>query len=251
MTDDRELVGVVSPHLDDAAFSCGRLLRAHPGSIVVTVFSGGPAGVDPLPEWDELCGFSPGDDVMAIRRREDDEALATVGASASRLGFWEVQYRRPAGGRLSRRLAQPLMARLRPAGPPERGLVKAVAAALGAVVDHGPRRQWFVPLGLVHPDHRVTALAGLVVAEARPDLAWHLYEEQPYALDHPDLAAEARAGVARAGWRLDAAAPRLDPDVAAKDALARCYRSQVGYLAPRVARAVAGPEAYHRLVPVN
>ena len=239
-------VGVVSPHLDDAVFSCGQLLLAHRGSVVVTVFSGGPAPVDPLPEWDELCGFSPGDDVMALRRREDEAALALAGATAARLGFWEVQYRRPVPGRTGR-LWRRLERRLRPAGPSEARLVGAVASALAAVVGTGAPRRWFVPLGLVHPDHRVTAAAALQVARARPELEWHLYEELPYGLERPGEAAGARAALEAAGWHLRPAAPALDPDLGAKGSMAECYGSQVRYLSGRVARAVAGPETYHLL----
>ena len=34
---------VISPHLDDAVFACGRLIASHPSCVVVTVFAGLPA----------------------------------------------------------------------------------------------------------------------------------------------------------------------------------------------------------------
>ena len=87
-------VGVVAPHMDDAALSCGQMLSAHPGSHVVTVFTSGPKSVRPLPEWDRLSGwFQPGDDVMGLRQVEDDAAMAAVGAHGHRLDFWDEQYR--------------------------------------------------------------------------------------------------------------------------------------------------------------
>src|SRR5579872_2478636 len=90
MTDTLAPVGVVSPHLDDAVLSCGQLLGARPKSHLVTVFSSGPSKVRPLPDWDQMSGvFSPGDDVMAIRRQEDDEALSLMSGTGHRLGFWD------------------------------------------------------------------------------------------------------------------------------------------------------------------
>ena len=99
-------VGVLSPHLDDAALSCGQLLINRPGSHVVTAFSDGPV-VKKVPSWEVASGmFKPGDDVMAVRRSEDVEALSFAQAHAHHLGFWDLQFRPP--------LSVPL-GRLRPA----------------------------------------------------------------------------------------------------------------------------------------
>ena len=40
-------VVVLSPHLDDAVLGCGRLLSAHPGATVVTVYAGAPEATPP------------------------------------------------------------------------------------------------------------------------------------------------------------------------------------------------------------
>ena len=89
--------------MDDAALSCGGLLSARPGSHVVTVFSGGPKSVRPLPTWDETSGsFKPGDNVMALRQVEDEDAMAVVGAHGHRLDFWDEQYRAGRPLRLAR-----------------------------------------------------------------------------------------------------------------------------------------------------
>jgi len=42
---------VVSPHLDDAVLSCGRLLAGRPGSVVATVFAGVPSRPDQCTDW--------------------------------------------------------------------------------------------------------------------------------------------------------------------------------------------------------
>lgn len=82
---------VVSPHLDDAVFSCGMLLASCPGSIVCTVFCG-----DPVPqqktEWDRRAGHRDSHDALRARVAEDEQALAIVGARAVRLPFLDSQY---------------------------------------------------------------------------------------------------------------------------------------------------------------
>jgi LmbE family N-acetylglucosaminyl deacetylase len=238
-------VGIVSPHLDDAALSCGQLLRAHPRSQVVTVFSAGPAKVDPLPEWDALCGvFAPGDDVMAVRRKEDDDALALVSAEPHRLGFWEIQYRRPPLTRAAR-----VLRRLRPNREDQAALLTSIVAEVLAVVDDSGLRRWFVPLGLVHPDHAATAAACLRVAAARPALEWFVYEELPYGVERPELVRDALSALAQRGWEPAPTEPEVDSDLPAKRTLVECYRSQLRCLAERADRAVAGPESYHRIRP--
>ncbi|HEX2055146.1 MAG TPA: PIG-L family deacetylase, partial [Nitrospiraceae bacterium] len=83
---------VISPHCDDAVFSCGSLLAAHPGSIVATVFAQGPPPGRPLTEWDRTSGFQVGDDVMMQRRDEDRRALSLVSAQPLWLEFQDRQY---------------------------------------------------------------------------------------------------------------------------------------------------------------
>src|SRR6266480_1351904 len=84
---------VLSPHLDDAVLGCGHLLAAHSGSTVLTVFAGAP---DTYPEsmtwWDQMAGFSRGDDPLVARRREDADALDELGAKPIWLDFVEHQY---------------------------------------------------------------------------------------------------------------------------------------------------------------
>jgi LmbE family N-acetylglucosaminyl deacetylase len=77
-----ERVVVVSPHLDDAVLGCGRLLAAHPGATVITLYAGAPSTYpDPPTRWDQVAGFGPGDDVLAARKDEDRAALAELGAT--------------------------------------------------------------------------------------------------------------------------------------------------------------------------
>jgi len=65
---------VISPHLDDAVFSCRQLLAQAPGSVVVTVFAGIP--------WilRERRALPP--HVERMRRRLEDDARRRAGARA-------------------------------------------------------------------------------------------------------------------------------------------------------------------------
>lgn len=59
---------IVSPHLDDAVFSCGELMAQHAGAIVVTVFSAAPPAFNHLTAWDATCGFQTTAQAVASRR---------------------------------------------------------------------------------------------------------------------------------------------------------------------------------------
>src|SRR5436853_287558 len=55
---DLETMVAISPHLDDAVLSCGQLLAARPGSVVITVFAGMPRDGSQQTDWDRRCGFA-------------------------------------------------------------------------------------------------------------------------------------------------------------------------------------------------
>ncbi|HLX86992.1 MAG TPA: PIG-L family deacetylase [Acidimicrobiales bacterium] len=242
MTVQPESVAVVSPHLDDAVLSCGRVLAAHPGSHVVTVFTGGPAHVWRLPAWDRSSGiFSPGANVMQVRRSEDDAALGVLDARAERLGLWDSQYRGRASvlSRLTRRLPAP--------GPDDDQLADTIAGRVETLARSLGSHRWLIPLGLVHRDHLITAAACRRVATRMPELEWVAYEELPYAAESPELVAEALSRLADAGWQSEPATLEVAGDAAPKEAAVQCYRSQSAALGPRRDLAVHSPEAYHRL----
>jgi LmbE family N-acetylglucosaminyl deacetylase len=196
---------VVSPHLDDAVLGCAHLMAAHPGTTVVTVFSGRPdAYPDPPTRWDALCGFGPGDDVLAARTAEDTAALATLAATPVWLGFVEHQY-------------LPREAWIGGA---------AVADALEAALRALDPTAVLVPFGLGNPDHDATHDAAMRVRRRYPEPAWFCYEDMGYK-HIPGLLAwrVARLFVDRV-WPTPAALP-VDPDPARKQAAVDCYRSQL------------------------
>jgi LmbE family N-acetylglucosaminyl deacetylase len=197
---------VVSPHLDDAVLSCGRLLAAHPGSTVLTALAGSPAAWDQLTLWDRLCGFGAGEDVMAARMVEDRTALEVLGATQQVIEALDGQYDR---------------------GQPRVDLVRSgIRSALDGVVPG----TCAIPLGLQHPDHQeVRRIALSCVGQGGSAVDWVVYEDLPYGRNDPEgtSRAEAVEAIESAGFRLSEIRPELDPDMATKATAVACYSSQL------------------------
>lgn len=149
---------VVSPHLDDAVFSCGRLLASSSNAVVLTVFAGSPPSASMLTDWDRSCGFDSGAQAMAGRQREDDAALAIFGATPRRLDFPDSQY-------CSGHSAPPLE--------------QIAAAILGAIRECAPEAV-LLPLGLFHSDHRLAHEAALLALDDAGDLPGFAYADALY-----------------------------------------------------------------------
>jgi LmbE family N-acetylglucosaminyl deacetylase len=145
---------VVSPHLDDAVFSCGMLLASHPGSVVCTVFCGVPAPPQRTP-WDESAGHRDSSEALRARIAEDEQALSLLRARAVRLSFLDSQYG---------------------ATPTITELTRALAHAWRT----GGCGRLVAPLGLYHSDHVLVGEAcRLLVCQARMQHAI-LYEDALY-----------------------------------------------------------------------
>jgi LmbE family N-acetylglucosaminyl deacetylase len=154
-------IAIVSPHLDDAVLGCANFMAAHPGVVVMTVFAGNPEEypTDPMRKWDVQSGFSPGDDVMEVRRHEDAAALALLEATPSHLEFIEHSYN-PAD---------------RPVAPDV--LVDVLAPALAALTP----TLVIAPFGLANPDHDVTHRACMLAKERLgANVSWWCYEDSGY-----------------------------------------------------------------------
>ena len=88
----------LSPHLDDAVFSCGGTIALLPRAgwrvIVATVFTRSvlnPPGFAPACQLDK--GLTPDVDYMALRRDEDAAACARLGAEVRWLDALEAPHR--------------------------------------------------------------------------------------------------------------------------------------------------------------
>jgi LmbE family N-acetylglucosaminyl deacetylase len=210
----------LSPHLDDAVFSCGEVIASMPHAVVATVFAGRPPGESAPTSWDVQCGFADGDDVIGARRFEDRQALDTLGAEPMWLDFCDDQYGRT---------------------PSADALAETIAGLLAAWQPHAV----FSPLGLFHSDHRRTSDAALSVMTRFPVIEWHAYEDAIYRR-LPGLVDQRIASIRQAGFEAQQAGLAITPLAhELKCRAIACYRSQLRALATRRGHEDAlRPEAY-------
>ena len=175
-----------------------------------------------------------GDDVVAVRRTEDEVAMALLGAKHAWLDFPDHQY---------------LAVEDRPT--PEQ-----VAPALEASIRASGATAVFLPMGIANPDHVLSHDAGLLARASIGDddgtPTWFCYEDQGYK-HLPGMLAWRVSKLFRQGlWPTPAIVP-VGLDTAAKTAAIMAYTSQVApldqdhMLAERLAANV--PEQYWRLAP--
>ena len=226
---------VLSPHLDDAALSCSLLLAANPGSCVITAFAAGPSSVRPLTPWDRGSKYFPeGADVTAVRRGEDISATALVRATAIHLTYWDRHYRNERYGYQ---------------GLPDEELPGAIAASLAPLQPPALAAAWVIPLGLGHPDHRLTAEAGLILAEREPADVF-VYEELPYAVEDASEVTARKRYFAERGFELeDDTSVGIAADRKLKAAVLRCHASQRRALRRRLRAAARARERVWKIVP--
>jgi LmbE family N-acetylglucosaminyl deacetylase len=223
---------VVSPHLDDAVLGTARLLSVHRGSTVVTVFAGNPdAYPDPMRTWDVQSGFAPGDDVMAVRRKEDEAALAVLGAVPVHLDGIEYSYREGD----------------RPMSPEE--LVELLAPALATLHP----TVVLAPFGLANPDHDVTHRACMLARDRiGNDVSWWCYEDHGYK-HIPGMLAWRVSSLFRRGLWPTPVCPAVDAGEEKKRRATACYPSQLLALEDDWAISekldAPAPEQYWRLAP--
>ncbi|AKC70791.1 PIG-L family deacetylase [Pandoraea oxalativorans] len=233
---------VISPHLDDAVFSCARLMAAAPGTVVVTVFAGVPPEGTPAPPWDRAAGFASGREAMQARHLEDLCALDKLRAEPVWLPFLDRQY-------------------------VDADTPQVIAPALREILDKYPERRVLAPLGLFHSDHALVfdavwrlmheqthALAG-DMTEAEASVAelgrWWFYEDMPYRR----LAGLVAARIA--AWRAQGYSARradpVPPDIACGQCAAdkveamQAYESQLGLLDPEALIDLNTSESYWQL----
>jgi LmbE family N-acetylglucosaminyl deacetylase len=239
---------VVSPHFDDAAFSCAALLERGQPVDVLTVCAGEP---DPprVGWWDLRCGFASSAESLPARRREDEEALREGSHRLRFLDLLEAQYvdgTRPAEE--ADRIAAGVRAWLVETG----GGTIALPAGAGWAPHWLPPRVAKAlrePRGPEpHEDHVFTREAVLRVDGA---VDFILYEELPYLWGGPGARA-ARRSAAEHGFRTRAHTVPVDRE--AKARRVAFYASQVPYMSPPEGHldspeVLPPTETYWRLVP--
>ena len=218
---------IVSPHFDDAAFSCAALLDRGEPADVLTIFAGAPE--PPLQGWwDERCGFASSAESVPARRREDENALAPGGHRIRLLELLELQHfdgPRPAAD--ADRIADAVRGWL---AEVDGGAVAVPAGAGWAPHWLPPRvaRKLREPRGPEpHGDHVFTRDA-LLRADLE-DASLILYEELPYLWGGGADRAALRAASAH-GYRTQRVIIPVDRERKARRLAA--YTSQVPYISP-------------------
>jgi len=221
----------LSPHLDDAVFSCGALIyqqtrQGSPVEIWSICAADAPPGELPPFARSLHARWNAGERPVAARRQEDLLACELVGASLLHFSVPDCIYRRAADG-------APLVASeqdlFQPLPPSELALAHSLAEEISRrLPDAGAL---ICPLGLGgHIDHRLVRRAAELTG--RPLL---FYADFPYALRQPpDL-----AGLAPAL----SAAPGTDDMRAWQDGIA-AYPSQISSFWPSLEAMRAAVAAY-------
>jgi LmbE family N-acetylglucosaminyl deacetylase len=199
---------VISPHLDDAVFSCGQWLIEHRGATVITVFAGAPADAIAATDWDARCGFSNSTQAMQVRRAEDERALQLVNARAQRLPFLDSQYSSDA----------PTAA--------------TISAVLLDMLSSQDLSQVLLPLGLFHSDHELAHEAAIDALYALRADTVLLYEDAIYR-SMPGVVQQRLAALLEFHRRATPAAEQAGPPGRVKEQAVGCYASQLRGLGPR------------------
>ena len=204
---------LLSPHLDDVAFSCGgiaaRLADAGWRTVLATVFTRSvlpPTGFALACQLDK--GLPPELDYMALRRAEDLAAAAALGAEPRHLDLPEAPHR---GYHSAAALFGPYVA--------ADDVAPALTAVLGALLAELAPALVLAPQALGnHVDHHrvVDAVAAI------PGLPVLWYRDAPYAMRNPD--AQPADAVSGTMLVVDVAAG-LDRKLRA----ATAYASQLGF----------------------
>jgi LmbE family N-acetylglucosaminyl deacetylase len=173
----------LSPHLDDAALSCGGLIHQQvlggTEVLVLTIFAGAPRRGD-LSEFVAQMQARWGNDPspVARRREEDRRAMDLLGAECLHLDYPDAIYRGH-GSSFLYHTDEELFGSLHPA---DGDLQSEVAAAIFAVTS-SPHSIVYAPLAVGnHVDHQLVRNALLALHARLSDVVF--YEDYPY-VDRP------------------------------------------------------------------
>jgi len=214
---------VFSPHLDDAALSCGGRIHRRTARgekvLVVTIFTGDvPEG--PLPELAVKVLLSMGlgrEDAMQIRQREDEAACEILGAEPVHWPFLECPLRTDEAGESLYPTFRELFGEPRGEDEP---LLDEISDAMRELP---PADHLVAPLGIgSHVDHHLVRRAAERVFDDR--LAY--YEDFPYVRKAFALK---RALGTRRKWR-EESLPLDEQNLRAKIRAVAAYGSQIAPL---------------------
>jgi LmbE family N-acetylglucosaminyl deacetylase len=167
----------LSPHLNDAALSCGGAIARHTANgarvLIVTICTGIPAAEGGFSAFAESLhrkwALTP-ENAVVSRLLEDIRATEKLGADSFWFGKLDAIYRRPDVYNSEETLFGP--------PTPNDHLVTMVAQLLGALRARAPHATFYAPLGVgMHVDHQQVCKAALV---NHPSLTAAFYEDIPY-----------------------------------------------------------------------
>jgi LmbE family N-acetylglucosaminyl deacetylase len=212
----------LSPHLDDAALSCGGGIAAQRAAgervLVVTLCTGAPAPdmqfSDLALEFHRKWGLEPAE-VVAARLREERRALEVLDADSYWGGMFDAIYRYPE--------AYNTRGSLFNTPAPDDPLLSALHQLIGDLRERAPDAAFYAPLGVgSHVDHLIThSAARMVVGDALS-----LYEDLPYAT-RPGVLDQRLAALT---GELTSRTIAIDATFEKKIAAIKAYASQIGEL---------------------
>lgn len=215
---------VLSPHLDDAALSLGgsiaRWTSAGERILVVTVAAASPSPLALLSPFAESLHRAWGvgsADVVALRRREDEAAMAILGAEAARLSRLDAVYRLP------QRYDEEAALLGEPALEDRLGL--DLALDLAPILAASPQAEILAPLAVGgHVDHRIVHRVAIELAQQGREVGF--YEDFPYAA-RPRAVEERRAAL---GLALEPVSVDIAATIERKVDAVLAYASQIDAL---------------------
>jgi LmbE family N-acetylglucosaminyl deacetylase len=226
---DFERVVILSPHLDDAALSCGGLLHAlrdRVSTLVVNICCGSlrQATADGSSRVYSRRGHAS----SHIRRIEDIAAMHSVDTDFVHLGFADGIYRRsPLTGRLIYRSARE---RWTTPHIEDMAHIEELYLVLRRLCLNLGRILLISPMGIgQHVDHQITARVAMRMAASNGGAELLFYEDFPYVAD-PEMGSGSGDDPLQALIRLRLESARrlhVPVDVEAKTVLLQHYASQV------------------------
>lgn len=217
---------VLSPHLDDAALSCGGMIAAFAAAgepvLVVNICAGSPGpatSFSPFAAAMHARWGLPAAEAVRLRLAEDEMALETLGADSYQLDLLDAIYRMPA----TYVDDDALFGAVAPGDP----LPAALGAQLGLLAARFPAAIFYAPLGVGHHvDHQAAHVAAAALARAGISVAF--YEDFPYVTSEGALAAR----LAELGGEalFLPMVTSIDGSVARKVGAIEAYVSQLGVL---------------------
>jgi len=218
----------LSPHLDDAALSCGGLVhrQAQAGEpvVVVSLCAGlpPPGRLTPFAESLHARWGTTAAEAVTARRAEDQAALQTLGAAPVHLDLPDCIYRLdPQTGQALYASEEALWGPLHAAEAG--GVAEEIAAALADILRHLAAPRLYAPLALGHHvDHQLTRHAA-----ERLGRVWAYYEDYPYADRKANLSPNSMVTGQETAGLIAVLAPISEADLAAQCRAVTAYTSQI------------------------